>query len=109
MPERVAVMQDFLGVRREVGTVSISGEAAIEFVVSGENVLDLGTKFRFLKRESVEQDGGIRDAVGSALQFRQGAAGAGGGFEHTRSLQFCLGWQIGKLVKGLVRVERHAV
>jgi hypothetical protein len=47
--------------------------------------------------------------VGAALQFGQGAAGASGGFEHTRSLQFGLGWQIGELIKGLVRAEMPAV
>ena len=86
VPERIAVMQDFLGVRRKVGVVAIAGEAAIKFIVGRENILDFGTPFRFLKRESVEEDGGIRDAVGAALQFGQGAAGASGSFKHRRSL-----------------------
>ena len=67
VPEGVAVMQDFLGVRRKIGAVSVGGETAIEFVVSGENILDLGTEFRFLESESIQQDSGIRDAVGAAL------------------------------------------
>ena len=101
-------MQDLLGVRREVGAVSVGGEAAIEFVVSGEDVLDLGTQFRFLERESIQQDSGIRNAVGSAFQFGQSAAGAGGGFKHAGSLQFGLGRQIGELIKRLIRAEMHA-
>ena len=95
--------------RGKVGGLSIGGEAAIEFVVGGENILDFRTQFRFLERESIEQNGGIRDAVGAAFQFGQGAAGASRGFEHTRSLQFGLGWQIGELIKGLVWAEMHAV
>ena len=95
--------------RGKVGALSIGGEAAIEFVVGGENILDFRTQFRFLERESIEQNGGIRDAVGAAFQFGQGAAGASGGFEDTGSLQFGLGRQIGELIKGLVWAEMHAV
>ena len=67
MPESVAIMEDLLGVGRKVGPFPLSREAAIEFVVGGENVLDFGAEFRFLKREGVEKNGGIGDAMGAAL------------------------------------------
>jgi hypothetical protein len=51
MPEGVAVMQDLFGMRRKVGALSIGGEAAIEFVVGGENILDFRTQSRFLEGE----------------------------------------------------------
>lgn len=42
-------MQDFLGMRGKVGAVPIRGETSIEFIVSGEDVFDLGAQFGFLK------------------------------------------------------------
>src|SRR4249919_2286632 len=109
MPEGVAVIEDLFGVRGKVGALPIGGEAAIEFVVGGENILDFRTQLCFLERESIEQNGGIRDAVGAAFQFGQGTAGASGGFEDTGSLQFGLGREIGELIKRFVWAEMHTV
>ena len=67
VPKRVAIMEDFLRVRRKVGAIAVRCQAAIQLVVGRENVLDFGAEFRFLKRESVEQDLRIRNGVGATF------------------------------------------
>ena len=52
--------------------------------LSGEDIFDFGTQFRFLEGEGVEQDRWIGNGVGAAFQFRQGSAGASGSFEDWR-------------------------
>ncbi len=109
VPEGVAVMQDLLGVRRGIGAVALCGEAAEEFVVGGENVFDLGAELRFLEREGVEQNGGVRNAVGAPFQFGQSATRASGGFKDARGFEFGLGRQLRELIERLIGAERHAV
>ena len=102
MPEGVAVMKDLFGLRGEIGAVSVGGKSAIEFVVGGENVLDFGTELRFLEREGVEQDVGIRNAVRSAFQFCQLSAGAGRSLLRTRAVSSsAFGGRSGSWLKGL--------
>ena len=67
------------------------GETAKQFVVCGENVLDLGTEFRFLKREGVEKNGRVWNVVGASFEFGNRPAGASGSLEDGRGLQLGFG------------------
>ena len=49
VPERIAIMQDFFSVRRNVGGITVSGETTKQLIVRSEDVLDLGAQFCFLK------------------------------------------------------------
>src|SRR5262249_25526577 len=91
VPKRVAIMQNFFRVRRKVGSVTLGSQTTKQLIVRGEDVLDLGAEFRFLKSEGVKQNRWIRNSVGAALQFGEGTAGARGGFEDAGRFEFYAG------------------
>lgn len=89
-PEGFVVVEDFLGVRGNIA--AIGRKAAVEFVVSGEEVLDFRAGAGFLEGNGVEENGRIRQGVGAPFQLCQGAAGTGDGFEDRHRFQLG-GWR----------------
>lgn len=69
-----AVSQDFLGRR----IICVLGRviALEQFIMGGDDVLDLRAVLRLLQAESVDEDSLIRDRGRHAFQFRKAAAGA---------------------------------
>jgi hypothetical protein len=74
-------------------------------VVGGENILDFRTQFRFLEGESIEQNGGIRDAVFNSAKARLARVVA----LSTRGVLIRSWVADRELIKRLVWAEIHAV
>ncbi len=84
------VAADFLGggildvVREQVGLV--------EFVMGGDDVLDLGAVLGLLQSKGVDQDVLVGDGGHHALEFGQITVGRGKAFQHRTGFQFGSGW-----------------
>ena len=102
-PKGVVVVQNLLFFRREARVVE--AQVSVKFVVGRENVLDLGTRPRFLQRDGVEQDLRVGNGIGPAFEFGETAARRDGGLQDCRGFQGCDWRQRRQVVVGAVAVE----